>query len=75
MGAAGARGQPVDARRRRLAERARIPLEYEQGGAEQQSRGLKEKLLEIHEQITSRWLFWITRGPVAIFLLSGYNRV
>src|SRR5437764_9617260 len=40
---------------RRLAERARIPLEYEQGGAEQQSRGLKEKLLEVHEQITNRW--------------------
>src|SRR5215831_18537631 len=40
---------------RRLAERARIPLEYEQGSADQQTRGLKEKLLEIHEQITQRW--------------------
>jgi DNA primase len=40
---------------RRLAERARIPLEYELGAAEQQSRGLKEKLLEVHEQITQRW--------------------
>src|SRR5579859_3737062 len=40
---------------RRLAERARIPLEYEQGPAEQQSRSLKEKLLQIHEQIAQRW--------------------
>lgn len=40
---------------RRLAERARIPLEYEQSTGEQLARGLKEKLLEIHEQITLRW--------------------
>src|ERR1051326_515043 len=40
---------------RRLAERARIPLQYEQGGEEQHARGLKEKLLQIHEQITQRW--------------------
>jgi DNA primase len=40
---------------RRLADRAKIPLEYEQGGMEQQSRSLKEKLLQIHEQITQRW--------------------
>ena len=40
---------------RRLAERARIPLAYEQGGADAASRSIKEKLLEIHEQITRRW--------------------
>ncbi len=40
---------------RRLADRAKIPLEYEAGAGEQQSRSLKEKLLQIHEQITSRW--------------------
>jgi DNA primase len=40
---------------RRLAERARIPLEYESSPGEQQVRGLKEKLLEVHEQITQRW--------------------
>jgi DNA primase len=40
---------------RRLAERARIPLEYEAGQAEGQSRHLKEKLLQVHEQITQRW--------------------
>src|SRR5437764_11674084 len=40
---------------RRLAERAKIPLEYEKGAGEQQSRHIKEKLLQIHEQITQRW--------------------
>ena len=40
---------------RRLAERARIPLEYQVGGPDAQSRGVKEQLLEIHEQITQRW--------------------
>src|SRR6266496_1248986 len=39
----------------RLAERARIPLEYEAGGGDQQSRDLKNVLLKIHEQITERW--------------------
>jgi DNA primase len=39
---------------RRLAERARIPLEYQSPG-DQQARGAKEKLLEIHEQVTQRW--------------------
>src|SRR5438552_5008183 len=40
---------------RRLADRAKIPLEYEKGGGDQQSRHLKESLLQIHEQITQRW--------------------
>src|SRR5262249_8839812 len=40
---------------RRLAERAKIPLEYEKGGGEQKARHLKESLLQIHEQITQRW--------------------
>ena len=40
---------------RRLAERAKIPLESEQSPAAQQSRHLKDQLLEIHEQITQRW--------------------
>ncbi|SPE57116.1 DNA primase [Verrucomicrobia bacterium] len=40
---------------RRLAERAKIPLEYEQGAGAQQARHLKETLLEIHEQIAQRW--------------------
>lgn len=40
---------------RRLADRAKIPLEYEAGAGEQQSRSLKEKLLQIHEQVTTRW--------------------
>jgi len=40
---------------RRLADRARIPLEYEAGDREQQSRSLKDQLLQVHEQITQRW--------------------
>ena len=40
---------------RRLAERAHIPLEYEKQPAEQQSRHLKDRLLQIHEQIAQRW--------------------
>jgi DNA primase len=40
---------------RRLAERAKIPLEFEKGSADVQARGLKEKLLQIHEQIAQRW--------------------
>src|SRR5436190_11859183 len=40
---------------RRLADRAKIPLEYQQGSGEDKTRFLKEKLLQIHEQITSRW--------------------
>jgi DNA primase len=40
---------------RRLADRAKIPLEFAQSPGEQQSRHLKDQLLEIHEQIARRW--------------------
>jgi DNA primase len=40
---------------RRLAERAKIPLEFEKNPGEQQSRHLKERLMQIHEQIAQRW--------------------
>lgn len=40
---------------RRLAERAKIPLEFDSMPGEQQSRHLKEQLLDIHEQLTQRW--------------------
>jgi DNA primase len=40
---------------RRLAERARIPLEFEQTPAQQQARFLKETLWQLHEQIAQRW--------------------
>ena len=40
---------------RRLADRARIPLEHEKSADGQRSRHLKETLLQIHEQITQRW--------------------
>src|ERR1019366_7380042 len=40
---------------RRLAERAKIPLEFDQTPGEQQSRHIKDQLLQIHEKITQRW--------------------
>ncbi|HEX5398936.1 MAG TPA: DNA primase, partial [Verrucomicrobiae bacterium] len=40
---------------RRLAERAKIPLEFENDPAAQESRHIKDQLLEIHEKITQRW--------------------
>lgn len=40
---------------KRLADRAKIPLETEQGGAGAEVRHLKDTLLQIHEQITQRW--------------------
>src|SRR5437667_5966452 len=39
----------------RLAERARIPLEFDKDPGAQKHRFLKETLLQIHEQITHRW--------------------
>src|ERR1017187_8286524 len=40
---------------RRLAERAKIPLEFDNNPAAQESRHLKDQLLDIHEQLTQRW--------------------
>jgi DNA primase len=40
---------------RRLAERAHIPLEFDNQPGQQQIRHIKDTLLQIHEQITQRW--------------------
>jgi DNA primase len=40
---------------RRLAERAKIPLEFDQTPGKQQSRHIKDQLLQIHDQIAQRW--------------------
>ncbi len=40
---------------RRLADRAKIPIETESSPVQQQSRHIKDSLLQIHEQITQRW--------------------
>lgn len=40
---------------RRLAERARIPLEFDQNPDAQQARFLKDTLLTIQEEIAQRW--------------------
>ena len=39
----------------RLAERAHIPLEFEDNPAAQQARGLKDSLLKLHDAICVRW--------------------
>ncbi|HEV2319062.1 MAG TPA: DNA primase, partial [Verrucomicrobiae bacterium] len=40
---------------RRLAERAKIPIETDSAPGEQQARHLKDQLLDIHEKIAQRW--------------------
>src|SRR5262249_36583321 len=40
---------------RRLADRAKIPLEIEKGSGGEQTRHLKERLLQMHDQIAQRW--------------------
>jgi DNA primase len=40
---------------RRLAERAKIPLEFDSNPVEQQSRHLKDQLVDIHDQLATRW--------------------
>src|SRR5579871_1044352 len=40
---------------RRLAERAKIPLEFENQPGYEHSRQIKETLLKIHDQISKRW--------------------
>src|SRR6185369_6111551 len=40
---------------RRLAERAKIPIEMDDNPAARESRHLKDQLLDIHEKIAQRW--------------------
>ncbi len=40
---------------KRLADRAGIPLEFEQSDGQQQARAIKDNLLTIHEQLAQRW--------------------
>lgn len=40
---------------RRLAERAKIPIETDSTPGEREARHLKDQLLEIHEKIAQRW--------------------
>lgn len=48
---------------RRLAERAKIPLEFNEGPGAQESRHVKDALLRLHEQITLRWQGALTNHP------------
>jgi DNA primase len=47
---------------RRLAERARIPLETEVQPGGSDTRHLKDRLFQIHEQITQRWQAALAAG-------------
>jgi DNA primase len=47
---------------RRLAERARIPIETENQPGGSETRHLKDQLLQIHEQITQRWQAALAAG-------------
>jgi hypothetical protein len=47
---------------RRLAERARIPIETENQPGGSDTRHLKDRLLQIHEQITQRWQAALAAG-------------
>src|SRR5260370_11571907 len=40
---------------RRLADRAKIPLQHEKSSGGKQTRHLKERLLQMHDQIAQRW--------------------
>lgn len=48
---------------RRLAERARIPLEMDSQGGRPETRHIKDQLLQIHEQITQRWQTALASDP------------
>ncbi|MEY2407865.1 MAG: primase [Verrucomicrobiota bacterium] len=48
---------------KRLAERANIPLEFENTPAHHRSRALKETLLLMHEQICQRWQTALATDP------------
>lgn len=48
---------------KRLADRAKIPLEFQGGGTvDHQARHVKDTLLQIHEQITLRWQAALTNS-------------
>jgi len=40
---------------RRLADRAKIPLEMDNNPGAQEARHIKDQLLQIHDQLTTRW--------------------
>ncbi|HMF87261.1 MAG TPA: DNA primase [Gemmatimonadaceae bacterium] len=48
---------------KRLAERANIPLEFENQPGQRESRALKDTLLQMHEQIARRWQTALANDP------------
>lgn len=49
----------------RLAERARIPLEFDESPVARQHRFIKDTLLDLHEQVTKRWQSALRDEPAA----------
>jgi DNA primase len=47
---------------RRLAERARVPIELDTQAGGSETRHLKDRLFQIHEQITQRWQSALASG-------------
>jgi DNA primase len=48
---------------RRLAERAHIPLEFEDAGPAREERNLRDRLRDIHEQLTRQWQAILRSDP------------
>jgi DNA primase len=48
---------------KRLAERANLPLEFENQPGQQESRAVKDTLLQMHEQIARRWQTALDNDP------------
>src|SRR3954468_2685038 len=48
---------------RRLADRANIPIEFDQHPGQKEAKHLKESLLEIHEQMAQRWQIALSSDP------------
>src|SRR6266850_7336482 len=48
---------------KRLAERANIPLEFENQPGQRESRAIKDTLLQMHEQIAGRWQTALDNDP------------
>ncbi|MFZ4820073.1 MAG: hypothetical protein ACOYLU_15635, partial [Limisphaerales bacterium] len=65
---------------RRLAERARIPLEMDNDPAARDQRSIKDQLLKLHEAITQRWQQCLAgeaagQGPGTIWSAGGSTRM
>src|SRR5512133_2611226 len=59
---------------RRLADRAKVPLELDNDAGQAQGRSIKDALLDIHEQVAQRWQQLLANdaaGEIARAYLAG----